>query len=300
VSTLSYSAPPGVAAPPPRKVYALPDPVAHAATDLAEAAEAILARYGACQWRAADAHTDDLQGRPAQAGEAVRAVADSGFGSEPANPMDMLCWVNLDTAASGPWQPPVLRWVGGRPATEHTARTWGLWCKKTLPQPGVMPRPRNRVPYDLEDAHFALIALSPLGAGNGVAFQASQAEARQVSEIRLLRGQPQLRFVDARGQVLRLTSPARLLPRQPAVITLTSAAGAQRLRVNAEAVAASAATFAPSTFTQMLIGWGFVDHVPDDSLEGLVFAAVAGRGAPSLAELEVLERHLARLAGFTL
>lgn len=303
VSMLSYSAAsPGVELPPPRKVYSLSDPVTHAVLNLPDAAAALLARYGASKWEMADAFTDYVMGRPARDGEPVRAVADSGYGSDVGNVMDMLNWVNRETAASGAMVPPVMRTLGGRRASDHTAPdTWGLWCKKVVAKPGVQASPRNRVPFGLEDAHFVVAAISvPQALASGVVFQASQAEARHCSELRLSRGHPQLRFVDARGQVVQLTSPVRLVPRMPAVLTLVCSAGAQRLRINTEVVASGAATFAPSEFSQLLIGWGFLDHAPVEGFGGHVFAALAGRGSPSAAELEVIERYLARTAGLDL
>ncbi len=303
VSTLSYSADlPPAELPPPRQVYSLADPVAHAQHQLSEAALAILARYRACKWDLADGHTDYLLGRPAQDGQPVRALADSGFGSEPGNAMEMLNWVNLDTALSGPMTVPLMRTLAGRRASDHTApQCWGFWCKKSLPKPGVQPQPRNRVPFDLDHAHFAVVAISvPDLRRSGVVFEASQAEAAHCAQIRLARGYPQLRFVDVRGQVVQLSSPTRLLAHKPTVITLTSAPGLQRLRLDGEQVASSAATFAPSAFSQLLIGWGFLNHAPVEGFRGHVFGVVTGRGAPSAAELEVLERYLGRSAAVPL
>jgi hypothetical protein len=303
VSTLTYSAASsGVQLPPPRRVYSLADPLQHAAIALADAAAAVLARHGASKWDMADGFTDFLMGRPAQDGQPVRAVADSGGSSEPDNAMDMLNWINRDTPASGAMAPPVMRTLVGKRACDHTAPgTWGLWCKKTLPRPGAFSQPRARLPFDLEDAHFIMVALSVVQQqASGVVFQASQAEGHHCSEIRLSRGQPQLRFVDERAQVVQLASAARLVPRVPVVITLTCAPGAQRLRLNAEVVASAAATFSPSPFSQWLIGWGFLHYAPVQGFGGHVFAAVAGRGSPSAGELEVLERYLARTAGVDL
>ena len=105
---------------------------------------------------------------------------------------------------------------------------------------------------------------------------------------------------DVRGQLVQLSSPTRLLAHKPAVITLTSAPGLQRLRLDGEQVASSAATFAPSAFSQLLIGWGFLNHAPVEGFRGHVFGVVTGRGAPSSAELEVLERYLGRSAAVSL
>lgn len=299
VATLAYAEVKGVAVPPPRKVYALADPVAHAARDLAEAAHAILARYGASHWEMARAWTDYVGGAPAGDGQPVRAVADSGYGSSTANAMEMLCFINSDNPATGAIRPPLLRLVNGRKALDTSPPgAWGLWCKKRAPMPGVQPNPRNRVPYDLEGEHFALAAIRvPEADAGGVVFQASRAEARQASELVLEGGRPQARWTDGGGRQVVLRAPDRLAPGTPAVLTLTSAPGAQSLRVDARVVARGESRFAPAVFDQLLIGWGFVDHYPRDSLRGQVFAVVAGKGRPGEAELAVLEQYLRSLAG---
>ncbi|WBY00401.1 cellulase family glycosylhydrolase [Ramlibacter tataouinensis] len=296
IATLGYVAE-GIAVPPPRKVYALADPVAHAGRDLAEAAHAILARYGASKWEMAHAWTDYVGGAPAQDGQPVRAVADSGFGSSTASAMEMLCFINTDNPDAGAIRPPLLRVVEGRRAIDTAAPgAWGLWCKQRAPAAGVQPHPRNRVPYDLEGEYFALAAIRlPRANAGGVVFQASRAEARQASELLLEGGVALARWTDAGGRQAVLRAPERLQPGR-AVLALTSAPGSQALRIDGRPVAQGSDRFAPAVFDQMLIGWGFVDHYPQESLRGLVFGAIAGRGRPSEAELGVLERYLAALA----
>ncbi|UUZ71441.1 hypothetical protein LP415_20825 [Polaromonas sp. P1(28)-8] len=147
--------------PPPRKVFSLADTVAYATTSLADAAMAIIAKYGACKWELADGHTDYLLGAPAAAGQVVRAISDSGYGSSPGNAMEMINWTNKDSSAMGAMSLPVMRLTNGRKNSDHTAPdTFGFWCKKSAPAAGVQPRPKNRVPYNLEDAHFALACVS--------------------------------------------------------------------------------------------------------------------------------------------
>ena len=97
VTTLTYESADGVPPPPPRKVYSLANPVAYAATSLADAALAIVAKYDASKWEMADGYTDYMQGAPAAAGQPVRAVSDSGYGSTPGNAMEMINWVNTDS-----------------------------------------------------------------------------------------------------------------------------------------------------------------------------------------------------------
>ncbi len=302
VSTLSYASADAQMAPPPaRHVYSLNDPVAYEATSLLDAALAILAKYSACKWDMADAYTDYLLGQPAAPGQLVRAVADSGFGSSPGNAMEMLNWLNKEPFM-GSAQVPVMRVINGRPCTDHTAYdTHGLWCKKTMPSAGVIANPRNRAPYNLEDPHFALAAISVPGSSHtGVVFQASRAEALYKSELRLSGNKPELSFADSNGQTLRLTSLTGLLAGTPAVLGFTSQAGAQRLRINGVDAATGSATFAPSTFAQLLIGWGFLSFYPRDGFQGHVFAVLTGRGSPSTDELLILERYLASLASVRL
>jgi aryl-phospho-beta-D-glucosidase BglC (GH1 family) len=294
-ATLAYSAAGGVQVPPPRKVYSFGDSVAAAEKNLAAAAHAILAKYGAGKWEMAHGHTDYVKGAPAQDGQPVRAVADSGFGSSVGNALEMINFLNDDGADSGPMKPPVMRTVDNRKVLDCSAPgTWGLWCKKRAPLPGVQPNPPDRVPYDLHDEHFAIAAIVvPEAGGGGVVFQASRAEQRHFSELALEQGRPQAKWLDAHGQQVVLAGAERLAPGAPAVLTLSSAPGGQALRVNGRPAGRAAANFAPSAFDQMLIGWGFVDHYPRDGFRGQVFGVIAGKGRPTDAELAVLERYLA-------
>jgi len=280
--------------PPPRQIYSLTDPVGHATKDLAQAALAIMAKYAACKWDLADGHTDYVLGAPARAGEVVRAVSDSGFGSSPGNAMEMLNAVNKDSPAMGTMTLPVMRVTKGRKNIDLSAdNTFGLWCKKSDSVPGIQPMPKNRVPFNIEDAHFAIATVSVPGPANtGVVFQASKAEASFTSELGFDKGKPSARWIDSKGQTVRLVSPERLPPQTPAVIAITSTVGIQKLRVNSKEVAASNATFAASACTQMLIGWGYLNYYPSPGFGGNVYAVIAGKGAPTAEELAVLERYL--------
>jgi endoglucanase len=305
VSTLSYrvAGPPGSPPPPPpRKVYSWVNPLAHAALSLTDAAMAILAKYNACKWEMADGYTDYVQGLRASDGQTVRAVADSGFGSSQGNAMEMLNWINTDnhvTHPMGSMVPPVMRTRNGKIHTDHTAAdTWGFWCKKSDVVPGLQPRPRNRMPYNLEDAHFAIAAVSVPGLDHtGSVFQASRAESRHRSELGLASNQPQLRFVDAAGQTLQLTGSARLRSNTPAVLTMTCQQGAQALRLNSTVVARGNARFTASPYTQMLLGWGFLSYAPQPGFRGHLYAVITGKGVPDPAEMALLERYLGLTAG---
>jgi endoglucanase len=297
VTTLTYVSAPGhVPAPPPRKIHSLSDPVAYAATSLADAAMAIIAKYGACKWDLADGYTDYLQGAPASQGQVVRAISDSGYGSSPGNAMQMINWINMDSSAMGTMRPPVMRVTNGRKNSDHSAAdTWGFWCRKPLGTPGLQPNPKNRVGHGMQNDHFAIAAVSVPGPDNtGVVFQASNSAEAYFSELSFSKSQPQARWTDASGAKTELTSPKRLEANAPAIISFTSSAGSQRLRINSGVVASSAASFAPSAFDQLLIGWGFLKYYPRAGFGGNVYAVIAGKGAPSHEEMAVLERYLAR------
>jgi hypothetical protein len=284
--------------PPPRTVYSLADPVAYAAGHLNDAAMAIVAKYSACHWNMADAYTDYVLGAPAADAQVVRAVADSGYGSSPGNAMEMLNWINTDSPAMGAMALPVMRVVKGRKSAWYRGwDTFGLWCKKTVPEPGTQPHPKNRAPYNLEDAHFVLAAVRlEAKDSTGLVFQASRAEESQVTELALRHNQPVVRWKDAKGQSVELVSPNKLALNKPAVLTLTSAPQAQALRVNSAEVGRSEAVFAPSVYSQMLIGWGYANYYPQNSFTGHIYALITGKGAPTEAELAVLERYLGAIS----
>jgi endoglucanase len=117
------------------------------------------------------------------------------------------------------------------------------------------------------------------------------------SELTFSNSQPQARCADRNGTSVVLTSPTRLVANTPAVVTFTSAPGAQRLRVNSALVGSGSATFASSPLDQLMIGWGYQEYFPRAGFGGNVYAVVTGKGAPSSAELGVLERYLGTTAG---
>jgi hypothetical protein len=195
--------------------------------------------------------------------------------------------------------PPVMRVARGRKISDHSrADTWGFWCRKSLPQAGVQPHPTNRVPYGTQDAHFALAVVSIAGPDSGgVVFQASDARGAHKSELGFARRRPQASWVDAAGKKVELTGTAALAPDTPAVVSFTSASGAQTLRVDSTVAATSTATLGPGAYDQLLIGWGFLNYYPRESFQGHIYAVITGKGAPGADELRVLERYLAGLAG---
>ncbi|WP_287066072.1 cellulase family glycosylhydrolase, partial [Ramlibacter sp.] len=302
VTTLSYSSPSGGQLPPPRRVYSLTDPVSYAAgTSLYDGAMAILAKYQASKWEMADGYTDYMQGAMAADGQPVRAVADSGFGSSAGNAMEMLNWINTASNMGG-MSAPVMKTLNGVKTTDHSVyNTFGLWCKKCEPQPGVQPNPRNRVPYNIDDGHFAIAAIAVPGTANtGLVFQASKTEDNQVAELALQNGAPAAHWLDINGQNVQLTASSAVAAGTPFVLSMSSVPGAQRLRLNTQVVGSASATLAASPFTQMLIGWGYQGYYPRDGFGGNVYGVITGKGAPTTSELAVLERYLGAVAGLAL
>ena len=297
VTTLSYTVSGCFNAPPQRKVYSLVDPVAFSSTSLADAARALIAKYSASKWEAADAYTDYEGGAPGQAGQQVRAISDSGYGSSVGNAMEMINWMNTDVPATANMPPPVMRVVNGKKATDHTGwSTSGFWCKKFAPTSPIQTNPRNVVPYTTGDSHFVIAAVSAPAGSNGVVFQASNVSAVHASQLGFANGVPQAMVKDASGATVTLNGPAQSA-NAPMVMTLTSVPGAQRLRINQAVVASGASTFNTSVYDQMMIGWGFQSYYPVQGFGGLMYSVITGKGAPTTAELQVMERYLASTAG---
>lgn len=98
------------------------------------------------------------------------------------------------------------------------------------------------------------------------------------------------------GTATVLLSPNRLSANTPAVVSFTSVPGAQRLRVNSAVVGCGSATFSAGACDQLLIGCGFTEYYPRDQFGGNIYAVVTGRGAPTVAEMTVMETYLATLA----
>ncbi|HEY8049160.1 MAG TPA: twin-arginine translocation pathway signal protein, partial [Ramlibacter sp.] len=204
-------------------------------------------------------------------------------------------------AAMGTLVPPVMSVANGRKSADFSAPgTFGFWCRKPYPVPGLRPHPRNVVPYNITDPHFAIAAVSVPGASsNGVVFQASSADGGYATELGFVAGRPQARWIDSAGNSVVLPAPDAAAPNAPIVMSLTSTPGAQQLRLNSSLAGTGAATFAASLYgnDQLLLGSGFTSFFPRDGFGGNLYAAITGRGVPSAAELQVLERYLGAIAG---
>ena len=208
----------------------------------------------------------------------------------------MLNWMNQDAPGMGPLRPPVMR-TAPRPHADLTADgSTGFWCRKLVPG-STYPNPRNRLPYGLQDPHFAIaaIALPTAGAG-GTVFQATVAGEPSHAELAVANGQAQARWADGGGATLVLQGP-QLAAGAVSVLSLVGGQGAQLLRVNAATVASGNRSFGAAPFGDMLVGWGDPLLGAQATFRGHVYAVATGRGAPTAAELAVLERYLGGLAG---
>ncbi len=153
IATLTYvSDVPNGQVPPSRKIYSIGDPVAYATTSSADAALALLAKYGASKWIMADGYTDYMLGAPAADGQTVRAISDSGFGSSEGNALEMLNWTNKDNAASGTMVVPIMRTSGaGKKSPTCAPRTRSVSGARS-PSPFPTCRPTLETAFPTESA----------------------------------------------------------------------------------------------------------------------------------------------------
>jgi endoglucanase len=105
-------------------------------------------------------------------------------------------------------------------------------------------------------------------------------------------GKPQARWVDANGTQTVVPALTALAPNTPTTVSYVSSGFAQTLRVGSAAVNAKSTTLPAAQFDQMLLGSGFSSDYPQEGFGGYLFAAVTGKGAPTTAEMGVLESYL--------
>lgn len=298
VSTITYTTDSARPMPAPRKIFSLSNPVLYSATSLTDAALAIMAKYSISKWDMNDSYTDYMFGAPSKETELVRAVADSGYGSTSRNTMEMLNWINKE-GNMGDMKIPTLKTVNGKKSSDYTAEnTWGLWCKKSVKNPGTQANPDNKTLYNIEDSYFALACVSAQNS-NGLIFQASQAEANFTAELGMSNNAPTARWIDVNNQTINLVGSV-LPANTPAVVAFTCTPGNQTLRVNSQVKGSAKSYFAASQFNQMLIGWGFINYYPRGGFGGNIFAVLTGKGNPTNEELIILEKYLGSLGGINI
>jgi hypothetical protein len=212
--------------------------------------------------------------------------------------MEMLNWMNTDSSSLANLPPPVMRSINGKRATDHTGwSTSGFWCRKSAPIDVQQPHPKNVVPYTVGDPHFVLAAVSLNAPQDGIVFQASNAYTRAASQIMIAGGRPRATLTDYSGNTVTLTANSGIAAGAPSVLAFTGDVGAQRLRVNSAAAASGSTLIEQSACDQMMIGWGFSMFYPQQGFGGNIFGVITGKGSPSDAELQVMERYLMSISG---
>jgi endoglucanase len=302
VCEISFAVGSGAFAPPkPRKIFAGVDPGSLASAGSPLAFDAALAKYSACRWDMKDAYTEVGPGSPCQAGSAIRAVHDSGYGSSLDNPQEMLNWLPVDfpSMSAGISMPKWSNVSGGAMMDLSGSGSVGLWCKKSIPNAQSNPKPKNRVTFSLEDNHFCAVAIQT-GYGDGVIFQTGHSEGLYLAELSMVGGRVQARWLDAAGKEVVIASNSGLSAGQKAVVSMGSSGGRQWLRVGAVEQGAAYGNFAASPCSQMLIGWGFVSYYPRGSFGGGVFGALAGKGTVSQGDMAIMEKGLAAMGSIAL
>ncbi|MBA3773837.1 MAG: cellulase family glycosylhydrolase [Ramlibacter sp.] len=304
VTTLTYTRGDGGGVPPARKVYSLTDPVAYAGTSLPEAAAAIMAKYKAARYLASDAWTDYMGGVAAAAsGNVVRAISDSGWATKHTNIHGMKNWWNKESWMQTPDDIllPVIGIANAKPyINKDPYNTFGLWSKKTKPDnngANSQPNPNDLALYNMEDSHFQIVAASCANDfTNGIVFESSQAEDYFRANLRIVNAVPQMEFVDGAYTTTNVSSSGGAIAvNTPTVISMTSAPGSQKLRVNRVERGTAALTHAAGKFNQHLIGMGYYGYYPREPLMGRIWGAVHGKGTPSTAEIDVLEQYMQTL-----
>lgn len=290
---------------PPRLVYSLSDPTGYAATNLSAAACAIMQKYNACWWDAADAYTDYMNGVACTHGGNCRAVADRGWGSRSGNPMEMIQWVNTEITAYGVMVVPTFETAGGltRISVDHGFDSWGLWCKKSTIDATANPAPADVAPWHLTDNHFVVAAIrtSTTSAVDGTIFASGAVESFSRSELRLANGIPQIVRTDSSATHVA-TSAVTLSTDTAFVVTqIASGATTETLRVNTVQVATTVgAALNATNFNSLTMGWSYYGFYTRQSFQGKMHSIVAGKGAPTTSEIAVLERYLGTKAGLSL
>jgi len=302
VTTLTFARTGGGQAPPQKKIYSITDPVAHAATNLTDAANTLLAKYSAAKWVAADSYTDYFDGVPSPNGGVCRAIQDSGFMSEPHNPFGMINFFNVDAPFQGPgWAAAsVVEEASGARYINVGAGVRGLMARKRRPNqladagnPTPEPNPLNRMKYKLSDAHFYIATIRIHAAGaSGAVLNSNEVEGSTRSELRLVAGVPHFVVRDNNYVEQVIVSGGGAISSNAAhTITATSKTGGQRLRVNRIQRATGTLTPGAGEFNSMHLGGNFDNHWPNEPFPGGIYNGIIGVGDPTDAELNVIEQY---------
>lgn len=301
VTTISYSGHSQV--PPARKVFSLTDPVAYSATNLEDAALAILAKYSACKWDSADAYTDYVSGAVCGNGDAVRAIGDTGWGSKKNNIMDMRQFMNYEVNMGWFTETRLALDGNGKKYVDFNAvGRRGLWCKKRAANQegaGTHPNPQSVIPYWLHEAHFtiATVRVPTPSTASGTVCAASVAESTVEESLNLANGVPRVVMRDVNGLSATVTSSVALAANTPTAISFRNKPGNQNIRVNGTQRGTGTSSFTASQFNQLFFGGNWSNYWPGDPFPGGMYNMITGKGDITDNELVVLENYSLQLAG---
>ena len=142
--------------------------------------------------------------------------------------------------------------------------TWACGARRPSRCRRSRPTRSNRTPYDVQDPHFTIAAVSVPGAATTASCSRRPTPATSyTSELRFSNSQPQARCIDPQGTPVLLTSPTALVAESArgGLVHL----GARRAAAARQFHAWSAAPARPSARArcdQMLIGMGFTGYYP--------------------------------------
>jgi len=289
-ATITYTAARQV--PPPRRVYSVLDPVAYAAQNLNDAARCILAKYRAVEYLPNNSFQDLITLNKAGNSTPVGAVWDSGYGATDASNATRLPGNELGLVA---WQTdryPTLV-VGKTPAWRFTAAK-GTALRRVLLKRSATAKPSAVAPFGPADAHFAISAVKPTSRyGSGAIFALCdiQSNFNQV-ELRVVGGVIYACWVDAVGTSITLPAEASSYNKDVIATLVSSGAASRKLRINGANVSANATPLTPGQCSHIGVGATYARYWTNRPLDGDVYGAICGAGAPTDQELLVLETYL--------
>lgn len=308
-STISYTRTGGGQVPPNRVFYSYTDPATKTGITAADAALAVVAKYGAALWLAQDAYTDYCSGVACTTnGDPMRAVSDKlGAASTIENPQEMVNWFNNETPTSirGIFLAPTWTHDGdGFPAMDLTSGTkYGLYSKHLAPvnNPTSInpsgdnyPLPAAKALFDLTDSHFGVVTFKISTAGtSGVLAGAQEMQGAQHTVLQLNAGKVELDQFDVNSVEAKLADTTVQGLHAPCTASFVSTASAQKLRVNGVQVASGAHSWsAASPFSTLTWGGGHWNFFPVVGPQVHTHGCIFGKGSPRDDEMGVLEAYL--------
>ncbi len=241
----------------------------------------------------------------AMRGANPRAIFNSGFGENYFNADGMKIWIEprYDTVNNA------LPFLGsdanGKNFIDFSANnTWGFWSKKrSTNQSGANTEntPVNIVPYLNTDNFFQIASVAiPTQTTNGVIFATNNVESQEKATLCVNAGKAGMEIRGPSGAVTLVEDTLPMAVNTPHIITQKSVPGSQLLRVDGAQKGTSALTPAAGAFSSQEIGFIYDNYFPYMGWGGKFYGAVCGKGAPTNAELFVMEQYLALLSGTTL